>query len=234
MDWNSERVAETPTDAYWRAAACPLSGSAQAYPEPETAKHGGMDRTGKNRRSAGKSKTRAPHCRCAMQSGLMRRWIGGKTWPELHGFQSCCWAPGWVARATLRRRRVSREDKTLKLSVEGAFSRGVGEGVINFGGRIEVLAKTTPDDFRSVDLEREHLTQTWINGRDLKLRMYREREGNAAPHGYIELLLETRQSSRDELEYTGSYVLTVFHLKSGQDSEGKTLSARGKAKCSAG
>ena len=128
----------------------------------------------------------------------------------------------------------SVEDKTLKLEVEGAFSRGVGEGVSNFGGKLEVLAKTTPDDFRSVDLEREHLTQTWINGRDLKLRMYREREGNAAPHGYVELVVETRQSPRDELEYAGSYVLTVFHLKSEQDSEGKTFTARGKAKCSAG
>jgi len=129
----------------------------------------------------------------------------------------------------------SVEDKTLKLAVEGAFSRGVGEGVINFGGKLEVLAKATPDDFRSVALEREHLTQTWINGRDLKLRMYREREGNALPHGYVELVLETRQiGARDELEYAGSYVLTVYHLKSEQDSEGKTFTARGKARCSAG
>jgi hypothetical protein len=128
----------------------------------------------------------------------------------------------------------SIEDKKLKLSVEGAVSRGVGEGVINFGGKLEVLAKATPDDFRSVDLEREQLTQAWIWGRELKLRMYRERTGSA-PHGYVELVLETRQTgTRDELEYAGSYVLTVFHLKSEQDSEGKTFTARGKAKCSVG
>ena len=42
------------------------------------------------------------------------------------------------------------------------------------------------------------------------------------------------RAARDELEYAGSYVLTVFHLKSEQDSEGKTFTARGKAKCSAG
>jgi hypothetical protein len=128
----------------------------------------------------------------------------------------------------------SVEDKALKVGVEGAFSRGVGEGVINFAGKLEVLAKATPDDLRNVDLEREHLTQTWINGRDLKLRMYRERTGNALPHGYVELVMETRQSARDELEYAGTYVLTVHHLASEQDSEGKTFTARGKARCSAG
>jgi hypothetical protein len=125
------------------------------------------------------------------------------------------------------------EDNVLKLSVEGAFSRGIGEGVINFGGKLEVLAKATPDDLRNLDLERENLTQTWINGRDLKLRMYRERTGSA-PHGYVELVVETRQSARDELEYAGTYVLTVHHLTTEQDSEGRTFTVRGKARCSAG
>lgn len=148
---------------------------------------------------------------------LLGAWLGGAGHAQASAGLSC-----------------SIEDKTLKLSVEGAVSRGVGEGVINFGGKLEVLAKTTPDDFRSVDLEREQLTQAWIYGRELKLRMYRERTGSA-PHGYVELVVETRQTgARDELEYAGSYVLTVFHLKSEQDSEGKTFTARGKAKCSVG
>ena len=125
------------------------------------------------------------------------------------------------------------EDKALKASVEGAYSRGVGEGVINFGGRIEVLAKAAPEDFRSIELEREHLTQTWIHGRDLKLRMYRERQGSA-PHGYVDLVVETRQSPKDELEYAGTFALTVFHVVSEKDSEGKTFTVRGKATCSAG
>ena len=147
---------------------------------------------------------------------LLAAWMGGVGTAQASAAFSC-----------------SIEDKALKLAVEGAFSRGVGEGVINFGGKLEVLAKATPADLRNIDLEREHLTQTWINGRDLKLRMYRERTGSA-PHGYVELVVETRQSPRDELEYAGSYVLTVHHLTSEQDSEGKTFTARGKARCSAG
>jgi hypothetical protein len=146
---------------------------------------------------------------------------------------AACWAGGAGTAQASAGFSCSIEDKALKLGVEGAFSRGVGEGVINFGGKLEVLAKATPEDFRNVDLERENLTQTWINGRDFKLRMYRERTGSA-PHGYVELVVETRQSSRDELEYAGSYVLTVHHLASEQDGEGKTVTVRGKARCSAG
>jgi hypothetical protein len=147
---------------------------------------------------------------------LLTAWMGGAGAAQATAGFSC-----------------SIEDMTLKVSVEGAFSRGVGEGVINFGGKLEVLAKAAPEDLRSLDLERENLTQTWINGRDLKLRMYRERTGSM-PHGYVELVVETRQTARDELEYAGTYVLTVHHLASEQDSEGKTFTARGKMRCSAG
>lgn len=122
-------------------------------------------------------------------------------------------------------------DKTLALTVEGVFSRGAGEGVMNFGGRLEVLAKAAPEDFRSLDLERENLTQAWIYGRDMKLRIYRERTGNT-PHGYVELVLETRQSKRDEPEYAGTFLLTVFHMASEQSGEGKTFTSRGKVTCS--
>ena len=71
-------------------------------------------------------------------------------------------------------------DKAVKFSAEGVLSRGAGEGVMNFGGKIEVLGKGAPDDLRTVDLEREHLTQSWLHGKDIKLRMYREREGNGS------------------------------------------------------
>jgi hypothetical protein len=195
-----------------------------------------MDRTRKNRHSGRKSKTP-----CELQ-GDGAIWFDvpevnrgsqvGRGW-GLALLAIGVWMDGVGAAHASAGFSCSIEDKALRVSVEGAFSRGVGEGVINFGGRLEVLAKATPEDLRRLDLERENLTQTWINGRDLKLRMYRERAG-AAPHGYVELVLETRQSSRDELEYAGAYVLTVHHLVSEQDSQGKTFTARGKARCSAG
>jgi hypothetical protein len=125
-------------------------------------------------------------------------------------------------------------DRHLKFGAEATFSHGVGEGFVSFGGTLEVLAKGTPDDLHTVDLGLEHLTQRWLYAKDLKLRLYRERKG-AAAHGYVELVIEGRQAAKrkDEIEYRGTYVLTLHDLPPG-GSEGKTKTLRGQARCSGG
>jgi hypothetical protein len=125
-------------------------------------------------------------------------------------------------------------DRNLKFGAEATFSHGVGEGFVSFGGTLEVLAKGAPDDLRTLDLDLPHLTQRWFYAKELKLRLYRERPGSA-PHGYVELVVETRQAGRgkDEIDYRGTYMLTVHHLQPGE-AEGKTLKLRGRAACSVG
>ena len=123
-------------------------------------------------------------------------------------------------------------DRNLKFGAEATFSHGVGEGFVSFGATLEVLAKGTPDDLLTLDLGLEHLTQRWLYGKELKLRLYRERK-RAAPHGYVELVIETKQTGRQPPVYGGSYVLTVHHLPAGK-AEGKTLTLRGRATCAGG
>ena len=127
----------------------------------------------------------------------------------------------------------SIEDKAVKLSVEGLFTRGMGEPVLNFGGNIEVLSKQVPADLRTFELGRNNLAQTWLHGKDIKLKIYQELEGNA-PHGSVEVVIETRQTPRDELEYAGTYVLNVFYMAPEPGGDGKTFTAHGRASCSAG
>jgi hypothetical protein len=124
----------------------------------------------------------------------------------------------------------SAEDKAIKFSADAVVSRGVGEQMPQFAGEIELLTPNVPQDFRKLALSLEHLTQRWLYGPEAKLRIYHEREGE--PHGSVELVVETRQSRRDETEYRGRYELTVTTL--GQDSTAKTLKARGRATCSFG
>jgi hypothetical protein len=125
-------------------------------------------------------------------------------------------------------------DRNLKFGAEATFSHGVGEGFVSFGGTLEVLAKGVPDDLRTLDLDLPHLTQRWLYARELKLRLHRERTG-AAPHGYVELVVEAKQAGKgkDEIDYRGTYVLTVHHVPLGE-AEGKTLTLRGRAACSVG
>jgi hypothetical protein len=126
----------------------------------------------------------------------------------------------------------SAADRSLKFSADAVVSRGLGEQVPQFSGEIELLMKGVPEDFRKLALSLEHLTQRWLYGREVKLRLYREREGE--PHGSVELVVETRRTPKDETEYRGRYELTVFTLASPQDSTPKTLKARGRAACSLG
>ena len=125
-------------------------------------------------------------------------------------------------------------DRNLKFGAEATYSDGAGEGFVSFGGTLEVLAKGVPDDLHTVDLDLPHLTQRWFYAREIKLRLYRERPG-AAPHGYVELVVETKQAGggKDAIDYRGTYLLTVHHLPPGE-AEGKTLKLRGRAACQLG
>ena len=122
-------------------------------------------------------------------------------------------------------------DKTVKLELEAGISRGVGEGFFSFKGELEILAPGAPKDFRKVTFEKEHLTQQWLDGRNLKLRVYRERDG--ALHGYVDLVIEAWPRKDEEDAYRGGYTLTIFDVPKA-DADGKTTVLKGRVSCSAG
>jgi hypothetical protein len=52
----------------------------------------------------------------------------------------------------------SADDKSLRFSAEGIVSHGVGEGVAQFTGELEVRLKDAPPGLRKLPLGLEHLT----------------------------------------------------------------------------
>ena len=76
------------------------------------------------------------------------------------------------------------------------------------------------------------LTQRWLDNRNLKLRIYRERTGE--PHGHVDIVIEAwPRKDSDDIEFRGGYVLTIFDIpKAGAD--GKTTTLKGRVTCSAG
>ena len=123
-------------------------------------------------------------------------------------------------------------DKSVKLSVQAAVGHGAGESLSGFQGEIEVLLKGAPDDMRKLALGPEHLTQHWVHGRAVKLRIYRERPDGQP--GDVEIVVETRAGAADEPEHRGTYVLTVHVPGPSSGAEPKALKARGRATCSLG
>jgi hypothetical protein len=125
------------------------------------------------------------------------------------------------------------DDPSLKFTAESTFSHGLGEGFMNFGGTVTVLLKDAPKDLADLKVDSGQLVHHWFSGGDLKLRLYRERDSEA-PHGYVELIVETKRSPDDETVFEGTYKLEVFDMSKAKDGEGLKLAAEGKASCSVG
>ncbi len=124
-------------------------------------------------------------------------------------------------------------DKTVKLNLEAGLSRGAGDDFFSFKGELEILAPGTPKDFRKMEFSKESLTQRWLDSRNLKLKLYREREGE--PHGSVDVVIEAwPRKDSDDIEFRGGYVLTILDMGVKKDGEGKTTVLKGRVTCSAG
>ena len=92
----------------------------------------------------------------------------------------------------------------------------MGAPFFNFRGKLEILDASVPQKLRTAEFEQQHLAQYWLDGRALKLHLYREWEVDNS-FDYVDLVIET-QAGDDEGVYDGSYTLTVFDSA---DAEGK-------------
>jgi hypothetical protein len=123
------------------------------------------------------------------------------------------------------------EDGSLTFSVQAGLTRGNG-AFFNFRGELHARQPDVPKELRDLKLASRDLIQHWLDEREAKLLIYRER--TAAPYGSVSLRVETRHADTDEEgSYEGSYVLTVSYVEGKPGSEAKVVEAHGKATCSA-
>lgn len=119
------------------------------------------------------------------------------------------------------------QDASVKFEAGGGMGRSVGASLFNFNGEINVKLKGAPADFRDVKLKDSDVSQRWIDGKEVRLQLYREREEGL--FGYVNLEILTKRV--DEGSYVGRYELTISHVESEKATEAKTFKARGKVKC---
>src|SRR3954469_12696105 len=101
------------------------------------------------------------------------------------------------------------EDGPLTFSVQAGLTRGNG-AFFNFRGELHARLAEAPAAFRDLKLVGRDLIQHWLDEREAKLLIYRER--TAAPYGSVTLRVEARHADTDEEgSYQGSYVLTISH-----------------------
>jgi hypothetical protein len=127
--------------------------------------------------------------------------------------------------------QCSADANGVTFEVGGGVSRGMGAALFSFEGRLEVADKAIAADLARTTFARDHVAQYWLDGEELRLLIYREREGDK-PHGYVELTLETKARPGDDGEgmYDGRYMLRIFDMTD-ENGEGITVSREGDVEC---
>lgn len=125
------------------------------------------------------------------------------------------------------------DDEALKFNAESTFSHGLGATFVGFGAELVVRLKKAPADFAAVKFDAAQLVHHWFTDGALNLHLYRERAADA-PHGYVELIIETIQDPDDETAFSGTSKLIVYDVSTSEGAQGVTLDAEGKISCSVG
>ncbi len=114
----------------------------------------------------------------------------------------------------------------------GGVSRGMGGALFSFQGMLEIGGKDIAADLGKTEFAREHVAQYWLDGEDLRLLLYREREGDK-PHGYVELTIQAKARPGDDSEgmYDGRYAVTVFDMTDENGGEGVAARREGAVTC---
>ncbi|MFK0686864.1 hypothetical protein ACFX5Q_01460 [Mesorhizobium sp. IMUNJ 23033] len=124
----------------------------------------------------------------------------------------------------------SADDAAAIFQVEAGVTRGMGGPTFNFRGDLEILNRPAGDSLRKTVFEDSNLTQYWLDGKELRLNIYREHE--AAPtYNSVELTILTKTS--DEGVYDGRYTLAIYDAAADTDQDGKPVEVTGKVSCGA-
>lgn len=121
------------------------------------------------------------------------------------------------------------EDESASISLHGGVTRGMGSPVFSLRGGIETRGGEVAGDLRNTRFERTHLAQYWLDGSQLRLVLYRERDGGK-PHGYAELTVTT--TAQEDGAFAGSYRLEMFDMTGATSGEGRTARFEGEIICS--
>jgi hypothetical protein len=122
----------------------------------------------------------------------------------------------------------SASDADVSFDLDALTTRGMGFPVLTFDGSGEIRNESIAPDLRQIAFETRHLAQYWAEDEELKLFVYREREGEL-PYGHIQLIVRTKWT--DDGGATGRYDLQVLDMTGDTTGDGKALSIQGDVSC---
>lgn len=114
------------------------------------------------------------------------------------------------------------------VEVDAGVTRGMGGPIFSLTATANIMDESVAEDLRKTEFERQHIAQYWLDADDLRLLLYRERDGNG-PFGSVELTILAKPVG-DDISYEGTYALRIFDMTGG--GEGKITAYDGKIACS--
>ena len=125
----------------------------------------------------------------------------------------------------------SAEDKAVKLSVGSGVTHGMGGPTFNFHGELELRSKSVAEDLRKLTFDDTNRPQYWLDGKELRLLLYKEREAEKK-FGSVEVEIRTKAVGEpDEGTYNGSYKIAVYDGGEDGSGEGESATFTGKVSC---
>ena len=123
----------------------------------------------------------------------------------------------------------SIKDKSARFTVNAGVTSGMGSPTFNLKGELEMLDKSIAQDLRTIVFGDADRPQYWLDGKELRLILYKERGGDK-PFGSVELELRAK-SAGEEGTFRGTYKLSAHDMSGSDSGEGKTTTLRGKISC---
>ncbi|MGE0279427.1 MAG: hypothetical protein AB7P20_02275 [Rhizobiaceae bacterium] len=115
----------------------------------------------------------------------------------------------------------------VAIDFSAGITHGMGGPVFSLTATVDAKADAA-DDLRKGSFGKPNLAQYWLDDKEMKFLLCREREG-AGEFGSVELLIVTKPVG-DDITYDGTYKLTLSDMTGG--GEGRTTTLEGKVTCS--
>ena len=112
------------------------------------------------------------------------------------------------------------ESETVRFEVASGITRGMGAPLFQLTGTLQGELEAIDADISNLTYEMDDVAQWWLDGDQLNLLLYVEREGE--PLGSTELTIKTQ--SVDEGSYQGRFDLLSY-------DDGVLAEATGKVRC---
>lgn len=121
-------------------------------------------------------------------------------------------------------------DKALAFTARGVVEPGAPARVTGVVADLALAGKDLPADLARTRLTGADLSDVWLLDRSVRLRLYREREGDG-PFGAIDVVVRTTAAPGRAGRFAGTYRVTLSEGPGPEGGEGLTRVVEGPVRC---